>query len=134
MKPALIFKGTPDPKFALVKHKLKRMLSTDVHASWGTDVKSSGRRCVHYQNGWADPKDSTCVNRQQHGIGTQNPGDVTTCPPLETVILFCITHFVLINTDAHFAHNCGKIAYKVKKWLTVSTLFSGALQKKLFWV
>lgn len=100
-----------------------------MHASWGTDVKSSGRRCVHYQNGWTDPKDSTCVNRQQHGIGTQNPGYVTTCPPLETVILFCIIHFVLINTYAHFAYNCGKIAYKVQKWLTVSTLFSGRARR-----
>lgn len=46
-----------------------------VYASWGADVKGSGRKCVQYQNGWTDPKDSACVNRQQHGFGTQNPGN-----------------------------------------------------------
>lgn len=54
---------------------------------------------MHYQNGWTDPKDSTGVHRQQHGIRTQNPGDVISCSPLETVILFYVGNFALINTQ-----------------------------------
>lgn len=82
-----------------------------MHASWRADVTSSGRRCVRYQNGWTDPKDSACVSRQQHGIGTQNPGDVTACPPLETYYYyyqycrdFC--YFVLFCVNKHICTIC----------------------------